>query len=74
MNAGLLFTDAVEVPVPVTVMWALDVDVETPGAYRTITVQLAPGLSATPDAQVPPVMENDPGPEFLLTAGAAVKV
>src|SRR5215470_11570714 len=44
------------------------------GTYCTMIVQVAPGASTVPDAQVPPVTVKSPVPVTLLTTGAAVSV
>jgi len=67
----------VAVATPVSAMVTCAVEVSDPvvgGTYCTTIVQLAPGLSTVPDAQVPPVIVNAPVPVTLLTAGAAVSV
>jgi hypothetical protein len=60
----------------VTVTLAIAVVVMVPGAYCTVMVQLPPGATTAPDAQVPPVIENaaPAGAVTVLIAGAAVKV
>jgi hypothetical protein len=69
------FSVAVARPVPVIVTCAVAVAVDVPGAYCTVTVQLPPGATTKPDAQVPPVVEKaPPALPTLAIVGAAVNV
>ena len=68
----------VRVPVvtfPVIVTCAVAVAVEVPGAYCTLIVQLPPGATTEPLAQVPPVIVKVPpaGPTLTI-AGVAVRI
>jgi hypothetical protein len=66
----------VELPVSqmVTRATAGPVGVPVPGTHWTLTVQLLPGLTATPEAHVPPVTDQVPLPAWSLTVGALVSV
>lgn len=44
------------------------------GVYCTVIVQLPPGLTTVPDAQLPPVIVKLPVPAVCTTLGAAVSV
>src|SRR5215469_5649058 len=70
------FWDAVASPVPVTVTCAVEFAVDPPGLYRTLMVQLPPGLTTKPFTQVPPVIVKvaAAGPAVLVTVGFAVNV
>ena len=69
------FCVAVATPVSAIVTCAVEVrDPVVGGTYCTIIVQVAPGASTVPDAQVPPVTVKAPVPVTLFTTGAAVSV
>jgi len=56
------------------VTFAVD-DAVVVGTYRTLIVQLAPGLTTAPETQVPPAtIEKVPVPDCLAIVGAAVIV
>ena len=64
---------AVATPVSAIVTCAVEArDPVVGGTYCTIIVQVAPGASTVPDAQVPPVTVKAPVPVTLFTTGAAV--
>ena len=69
------FCVAVATPVSAIVTCAVEArDPVVGGTYCTIIVQVAPGASTVPDAQVPPVTVKAPVPVTLFTTGAVVSV
>jgi len=66
---------AVATPVSAIVTCAVEArDPVVGGTYCTTIVQVPPGASTVPDAQVPPVTVKAPVPLALFTTGAAVSV
>ena len=73
--APVIVAVAIPEPVMVTRAVAVAVGVAVAGTYCTTIVQLLPGATTTPEAQVPPVMVNvPPGAPTLAIVGADVKV
>jgi hypothetical protein len=74
VKLGLVCVAAVR-PVPLIVTLPVAVVVDPPGAYCTMIVQNAPGLTTAPDEQVPPVIEKvPPAVPTLADVGFAVNV